>query len=60
MQLRDVEPGDVGCLRQRMRCDPVMMAELGGPVPREGMAAKVARDVHAGCRGFRVDQDDHS
>jgi RimJ/RimL family protein N-acetyltransferase len=28
-----------------MRCDPVMMAELGGPLPREGMAAKVARDV---------------
>jgi hypothetical protein len=28
-----------------MRCDPVMMAELGGPQPREGIAAKVARDV---------------
>jgi len=44
MQLRDVAPGDLGAY-QRMRCDPVMMAELGGPVPREGMAAKVARDV---------------
>ena len=28
-----------------MRCDPVMMAELGGPLPRDGIAAKVARDV---------------
>jgi len=44
VRLRDVEPGDVGAY-VRMRCDPVMMAELGGPLPRDGMAAKVARDV---------------
>ena len=44
MRLRDVELGDVGAY-VRMRCDPVMMAELGGPQPREGMSAKVARDV---------------
>jgi Acetyltransferase (GNAT) domain len=44
VRLRDVEPVDVGAY-VRMRCDPVMMAELGGPVPREGVAAKVARDV---------------
>ena len=44
MRLRDVEPGDVGAY-VRMRCDPVMMAELGGPLPREGIEAKVARDV---------------
>src|ERR1700722_14537191 len=44
LRLRNVEPGDVGAY-VRMRCDPVMMAELGGPLPREGMAAKVARDV---------------
>jgi RimJ/RimL family protein N-acetyltransferase len=44
MRLRDVELGDVGAY-VRMRCDPVMMAELGGPLAREGMAAKVARDV---------------
>lgn len=42
--MRDVELGDVGAY-VRMRCDPVMMAELGGPLPREGIAAKVARDV---------------
>jgi hypothetical protein len=41
MRLRDVEPGDVGAY-VRMRCDPVMMAELGGPQPREGMAGHFA------------------
>ena len=35
MKLRDVEPDDLG-LYVRMRRDPVMMAELGGPLPREG------------------------
>ncbi|MGY3340891.1 RimJ/RimL family protein N-acetyltransferase [Streptomyces filamentosus] len=44
MLLRDVEHGDVDAY-VRMRCDPVMMAELGGPLPREGMEAKVRRDV---------------
>jgi RimJ/RimL family protein N-acetyltransferase len=29
----------------RMRCDPVMMAELGGPLPRDGIEAKVRSDV---------------
>ena len=42
MRLRDVEPGDVGTY-VRMRCDPVMMAELGGPLPREGIEDKVGR-----------------
>ena len=44
MLLRDVEAGDVDAY-VRMRCDPVMMAELGGPLPREGMADKVRRDA---------------
>jgi len=44
VQLRDVELGDVDAY-VRMRCDPVMTAELGGPLPREGIEAKVARDV---------------
>jgi hypothetical protein len=35
VKLRDVEPDDLG-LYVRMRRDPVMMAELGGPLPREG------------------------
>jgi hypothetical protein len=44
VRLRDVEPTDVG-LYVRLRCDPVMVAELGGPLPKGGIEAKVARDV---------------
>jgi RimJ/RimL family protein N-acetyltransferase len=44
VKLRNVEVGDLD-LYYRMRCDPVMMTELGGPLPREGMADKVTRDV---------------
>ena len=43
MRLRDVELGDLSAY-VRMRCNPVMMAELGGPLPREGVEEKVARD----------------
>ena len=50
MLLRDVEPGDVG-VYVRMRCDPVMMTELGGPLPREGIEEKVARDAQAVATG---------
>ena len=39
MMLRNVELGDVEAY-VRMRCDPVMMAELGGPLPRDGIEAK--------------------
>ncbi|SEG71371.1 Protein N-acetyltransferase, RimJ/RimL family [Thermomonospora echinospora] len=46
MRLRDVEPGDVDAY-VRMRCDPIMMAELGGPLPRAGIEEKVRRDVAA-------------
>ena len=46
MLLRNVELGDVDAY-VRMRCDPVMMTELGGPLPREGIEDKVARDVQA-------------
>jgi RimJ/RimL family protein N-acetyltransferase len=42
--LRDVQPGDIDAY-VRMRCDPTMMAELGGPVPRDGIEAKVETDV---------------
>ncbi len=44
MLLRDVEPGDLDAY-VRMRCDPAMMAELGGPLPRHGIEAKVETDV---------------
>jgi RimJ/RimL family protein N-acetyltransferase len=50
MRLRDVELGDVSAY-VRMRCDPVMMAELGGPLPREGIEEKVAHDVRAAAAG---------
>src|SRR5215472_5634163 len=50
VRLRDVELGDVSAY-VRMRCDPVMMAELGGPLPREGIEEKVARDVQAAAAG---------
>jgi RimJ/RimL family protein N-acetyltransferase len=50
MRLRDVELGDVSAY-VRMRCDPVMMAELGGPLPREGIKDEVARDVQAAAAG---------
>ncbi|MFF4756236.1 GNAT family N-acetyltransferase [Streptomyces sp. NPDC002514] len=44
MQLRNVSVDDVDAYL-RMRCDPVMMADLGGPLPRAGMADKVRRDA---------------
>ena len=50
MVLRDVVLGDVESY-VRMRCDPVMMADLGGPLPREGMEAKVARDAKEAAEG---------
>jgi RimJ/RimL family protein N-acetyltransferase len=50
VRLRDVELGDVDAY-VRMRCDPAMMAELGGPLPREGIEEKVARDVMAAATG---------
>jgi RimJ/RimL family protein N-acetyltransferase len=42
--LRDVEPADVE-VYVRMRCDPAMMADLGGPLPGDGIEAKLATDV---------------
>ncbi|SCD92011.1 hypothetical protein GA0115238_13531, partial [Streptomyces sp. di50b] len=46
MRLRDVVPDDVDAY-VRMRCDPVMTADLAGPLPRDGMADKVRRDAAA-------------
>lgn len=50
MLLRDVDLGDVEAY-VRMRCDPVMMAELGGPLPRDGIEAKLERDVREAASG---------
>ncbi|MFF4581547.1 GNAT family N-acetyltransferase [Streptomyces sp. NPDC001389] len=44
MLLRNVTPDDIDAY-VRMRCDPVMMADLGGPQPPEDMPAKVRRDA---------------
>jgi RimJ/RimL family protein N-acetyltransferase len=44
ISLRDVALTDVDAY-VRMRCDPAMMAELGGPLAREGIEDKVRRDV---------------
>ncbi|MGW0083440.1 GNAT family N-acetyltransferase [Streptomyces sp. NPDC003393] len=44
MRLRDVVPDDVDAYI-RMRCDPIMMADLGGALPRERMRDKVSRDA---------------
>lgn len=50
VKLRDVTMDDVA-LYVRLRCDPVVMAELGGPLPRDGIEAKVKRDVEGVTRG---------
>ncbi|MFI8454149.1 GNAT family N-acetyltransferase [Kitasatospora sp. NPDC085464] len=44
MLLRDVRAEDVEAYI-RMRCDPVMMAELGGPLPRERVEERLRKDV---------------
>ncbi|MFG2912836.1 GNAT family N-acetyltransferase [Kitasatospora sp. NPDC048298] len=44
MRLRDVRAGDVEAY-VRMRCDPVMMAELGGPLPRDRVEARLRKDL---------------
>jgi RimJ/RimL family protein N-acetyltransferase len=46
VRLRDVTIDDLA-LYERMRCDPVMMAELGGPLPIDGVPGKLRRDVAA-------------
>jgi RimJ/RimL family protein N-acetyltransferase len=44
VRLRNVTVDDVDAY-VRMRCDPVMMADLGGPLPPDGMKDKVRRDA---------------
>ncbi|ARF79716.1 GNAT family N-acetyltransferase [Kitasatospora aureofaciens] len=44
MHLRNVEPGDAEAY-VRMRCDEGMMAELGGPLPREKVEARLRKDL---------------
>jgi RimJ/RimL family protein N-acetyltransferase len=44
MKLRNVRSDDVDAY-VRMRCDPVMMADLGGPQSADDMVRKAARDA---------------
>jgi RimJ/RimL family protein N-acetyltransferase len=46
VKLRDVTLDDL-TLWERLRCDPAMTAELGGPQPREGIPDKLREDVAA-------------
>ncbi|HEY1918697.1 MAG TPA: GNAT family N-acetyltransferase [Streptosporangiaceae bacterium] len=50
LRLRNVGLGDVDAY-VAMRCDPAMMAELGGPLPRDGIEDKVARDAAQAAAG---------
>jgi RimJ/RimL family protein N-acetyltransferase len=44
MFLRDIRPADLeACIR--MRGDPAMMADLGGPLPRDGIERSFHREV---------------
>jgi RimJ/RimL family protein N-acetyltransferase len=44
VELRTIELGDLS-LYEQIHCDPAMMEHLGGPLPREGLAEKLERDV---------------
>ena len=44
MLLRDVEPADLDAYL-RMRCDPAMMTELGGPQPADRIAGQLEHDL---------------
>jgi RimJ/RimL family protein N-acetyltransferase len=60
MRLRRVSLDDEP-LYERLRCDPEMMTELGGPIPREEIPDKVKRDVRDAETGawiFVVLEDD--
>ncbi|GAA1027096.1 hypothetical protein GCM10009557_07120 [Virgisporangium ochraceum] len=65
MRLRDVERNDLEVYIS-MRCDPVMMAELGGPQPRERVPRQLERDLQtvrddtAWIKMIVVDDVDHA
>ncbi len=44
VQLRKITIDDLW-LYEAIHCDPAMMAELGGPLPKEGLAEKLRRDA---------------
>jgi RimJ/RimL family protein N-acetyltransferase len=44
MKLRNLSNDDLW-LYETIHCDPAMMEHVGGPLPREGLAEKLVRDV---------------
>jgi RimJ/RimL family protein N-acetyltransferase len=44
VELRNIKLGDLS-LYEQIHCDPAMMEHLGGPLPSEGLAEKLERDV---------------
>ena len=50
MELRPIDLGDLW-LYEAVHCDPLMMEHLGGPLPKEGLAEKLQRDVATTAAG---------
>jgi RimJ/RimL family protein N-acetyltransferase len=48
--LREVAEGDAG-IYERMFCDAAMMSDLGGPLPRGGIDAKLQHDIDEAAAG---------
>jgi RimJ/RimL family protein N-acetyltransferase len=46
MKLRNLSNDDLW-LYEAIHCDPAMMEHMGGPLPRDGLAEKLVRDVAA-------------
>lgn len=61
MELRGLSLDDLP-LYESLRCDPRMMAELGGPLPKEALLEKLRRDIESVERGqawiFKVIPDE--
>jgi len=50
VELRPIDLDDLP-LYEAIHCDPLMMEHLGGPLPKEGLAEKLARDVATTAAG---------
>ena len=50
VSLRDITADDLP-LYEAIHCDPAMMADLGGPLPKEGLAEKLQRDAATTAAG---------
>ena len=48
--LRDITVDDLS-LYEAIHCDPTMMADLGGPLPKEGLAEKLQKDAATTAAG---------